>query len=76
MEKKENRHMLIVVIGMSFKKKRSFYEEEQKIFRSIQSKLAPLEQEVAMEYLTWLDKKTSYFRSSMEKVAMVHSQIL
>lgn len=67
MEKKENRHMLIVVIGMSFKKKRSFYEEEQKIFRSIQSKLAPLEQEVAMEYLTWLDKKTSYFRSSMEK---------
>lgn len=44
-----------------------FYKNEQKIFRSIAKKLENLDQEIATEYLSWLDKKTSYFRSSIEK---------
>lgn len=53
--------------AMSGNASKRFYKNEQKIFRSIAKKLENMDQEIATEYLSWLDKKTSYFRSSIEK---------
>ena len=39
----------------------------RKIFKSIENKLYGIDQEMANEYLSWLDKKTSYLRKSLEK---------
>ena len=48
-------------------KKEHRNKTEQKVFRSISRKLAPIDEEIADEYLSWLDKKTTYFRNSIEK---------
>ncbi len=52
---------------MSFSLNKSLVKTEQKVFRSIANKLAPIDEEIATEYLLWLDKKTTYFRNSIEK---------
>ncbi len=48
---------------------KSLNKIEQKVFRSIASKLAPIDEEIATEYLLWLDKKTTYFRNSINKTS-------
>lgn len=39
----------------------------KKIFKSIESKLSSIDEEVASEYLLWLDKKTSYLKKTFDK---------
>ena len=52
---------------MLSKKRKKVSKTEQKVFSSISKKLANIDEELAIEYLSWLDKKTTYFRSSIEK---------
>ena len=40
---------------------------QQGIFDSISNKLEDIDQEVAAEYLNWLDRKTSYFKKTITK---------
>ncbi len=49
------------------RKKKKIVKTEKKVFSSISNKLNNIDEEIALEYLSWLDKKTTYFRSSMEK---------
>lgn len=46
-------------------KKRSI--ETKKIFGNIEKRLNNLDSEIAYEYLSWLDKKTLYFKQSLDK---------
>ncbi len=39
----------------------------KKIFKSIENKLEGIDQEIASEYLNWLDKKTFYLKKTIEK---------
>lgn len=39
----------------------------RKIFKSIESRLVGIDEEIANEYLSWLDKKTYYLKKSIEK---------
>lgn len=39
----------------------------KKAFKSIYKKLENIDSEIANEYVTWLDKKTSYFKDSINK---------
>lgn len=52
---------------MRFSNDSKLQKKTKRIFSSISKKLSSLDSEVADEYLTWLDKKTTYFRSSVEK---------
>lgn len=49
------------------KKKKKIIKAEKKVFSSISNKLVNIDEEIALEYLSWLDKKTTYFRNSVEK---------
>ena len=42
---------------------------QQGIFDSISNKLEDIDQEVAAEYLNWLDRKTSYFKKTITKAS-------
>ena len=46
-------------------KKNRFFS--RKIFKSIESKLYGIDEELANEYLIWLDKKTEYLKKTYEK---------
>lgn len=39
----------------------------KQVFKSIENKLIGIDQEIANEYLSWLDRKTQYFRQSIDK---------
>lgn len=39
----------------------------EKVFKSISRKLNNVDKELATEYLSWLDRKTTYFRNSVDK---------
>lgn len=48
-------------------KKSNTKKKKQFIFVSIAKKLESVEEELALEYLNWLDRKTTYFINSIEK---------
>lgn len=52
---------------MRFLNDSKMQKKTTKVFNSIKRKLASLDSEIADEYICWLDKKTTYFRSSIEK---------
>ena len=52
---------------MRFFNKRNLKEKTKKIFSSIENNLSPLDEELAMEYLSWLDKKTLYLKKTYLK---------
>lgn len=49
----------------SFDKKSQ--RDAKKAFKNIYKKLENIDAEIASEYVTWLDKKTSYFKDSINK---------
>lgn len=44
-------------------------KKSQKVFKSITKKLQNIDSEAALEYLQWLDRKTTYFRNSIDKTS-------
>ena len=46
----------------------SLKKKQKKVFASISSELSTIDEEIASEYLSWIDKKTKYFKSSFDKV--------
>ena len=52
------------MLFLNNKKNRNY---SKKIFKSIESKLYGIDQEIANEYLSWLDKKTYYLKKSIDK---------
>ena len=52
---------------MRFFNKRKLNEKTKKIFASIENNLTSLDEELALEYLSWLDKKTLYLKKTYLK---------
>ena len=52
---------------MRFFNKRNVKEKTKKIFSSIENNLSTLDEEFALEYLSWLDKKTLYIKKTYLK---------
>jgi uncharacterized protein YifN (PemK superfamily) len=52
------------MLFLNNKKNRHF---SRKIFKSIESKLYGIDEEIANEYLCWLDKKTNYLKKTLDK---------
>ena len=52
---------------MRFFNKRNIKEKTKKTFSSIENNLASLDEELALEYLSWLDKKTLYLKKTYLK---------
>ena len=52
------------MLFLNNKKNRLF---SRKIFKSIESKLYGIDEEIANEYLCWLDKKTNYLKKTLDK---------
>ena len=48
---------------MRFFNKKNVKEKTKKIFSSIENNLSTLDEEFALEYLSWLDKKTLYIKN-------------
>ncbi|MCH5180244.1 MAG: type II toxin-antitoxin system PemK/MazF family toxin [Erysipelotrichales bacterium] len=52
---------------MRFSSDKKRQKDAKKAFKNIYKKLGNIESEIASEYLSWLDKKTSYFKDSVNK---------
>ena len=52
---------------MRFFNKKNIKEKTKKIFSSIENNLSSLDEEFALEYLSWLDKKTMYIKKTYLK---------
>lgn len=53
---------------MHFSKDLTKLKTAKKTFENIYQKLENIDSEIALEYLNWLDKKTSYFKDSINKI--------
>ena len=52
---------------MRFFNKKNIKDKTKKIFNSIENNLSSLDEEFALEYLSWLDKKTIYIKKTYLK---------
>lgn len=52
---------------MKFSKNLKAIKKGEKHLKSIETKLSSVDSEIAIEYLYWLDRKTTFFRQSLDR---------